>query len=44
VPLDAQHHAFAELGVPDALAELHGIAPADMAARTAANFATLFQP
>jgi TatD DNase family protein len=30
--------------VVEALAELHGIAPADMAARTAANFAALFQP
>jgi TatD DNase family protein len=30
--------------VVEALAELHGIAPADMAARTSANFATLFHP
>jgi TatD DNase family protein len=30
--------------VVDALAALHGIAPADMAARTTANFHTLFRP
>jgi TatD DNase family protein len=30
--------------VVEALSDLHGIAPADMAARTAANFAALFHP
>jgi TatD DNase family protein len=30
--------------VVDALAELHGLTPADMAARTSANFHTLFRP
>jgi len=30
--------------VVDALADLHGLAPADMAARTSANFHTLFRP
>ena len=30
--------------VVDALADLHGLSPADMAARTSANFHTLFRP
>ena len=30
--------------VVDTLAELHGLTPADMAARTSANFHTLFRP
>jgi TatD DNase family protein len=30
--------------VVESLAELHGITPADMAARTSANFAALFHP
>jgi TatD DNase family protein len=45
VPYRGKRNEPAYVGrVVDALAELHGIPPADMATRTAANFAELFHP